>query len=85
MELPVLKIDGSESGKKVVLDEKVFGVEPISLLILAASTVLIWFFASKVFETVLYHNGNTVKLKELIEIHKSKKKNAQEPEVRNEK
>lgn len=28
MELPVLKIDGSESGKKVVLDEKVFGVEP---------------------------------------------------------
>ncbi len=57
----------------------------ISLLILAASTVLIWFFASKVFETVLYHNGNTVKLKELIEIYKSKKKNAQEPEVRNEK
>ena len=57
----------------------------ISLLILAASTVLIWFFASKVFETVLYHNGNTVKLKELIEIYKSKKKNAQESEVRNEK
>ena len=28
MELPVLKIDGSESGKKVVLDEKVFGIEP---------------------------------------------------------
>lgn len=28
MELPVLKIDGTESGKKVVLDEKVFGVEP---------------------------------------------------------
>lgn len=28
MELSVLKIDGSESGKKVVLDEKVFGVEP---------------------------------------------------------
>ena len=27
MELPVLKIDGSESGKKVVLDEKVFGIE----------------------------------------------------------
>ena len=23
-----MKIDGSESGKKVVLDEKVFGVEP---------------------------------------------------------
>ena len=28
MELPVLKIDGSESGKKVVLDEKDFGIEP---------------------------------------------------------
>ena len=28
MELSVLKIDGSQSGKKVVLDEKVFGVEP---------------------------------------------------------
>ena len=28
MELPVLKIDGSESGKKVVLDEKLFGIEP---------------------------------------------------------
>ena len=28
MELPVLKIDGTDSGKKVVLDEKVFGVEP---------------------------------------------------------
>lgn len=28
MELPVLKIDGSESGKKVVLDEKVFGITP---------------------------------------------------------
>ena len=28
MELPVLKIDGTESGKKVVLDEKVFAIEP---------------------------------------------------------
>ncbi len=28
MELSVLKIDGSESGKKVVLDEKVFGAKP---------------------------------------------------------
>lgn len=28
MELSVLKIDGTQSGKKVVLDEKVFGVEP---------------------------------------------------------
>lgn len=28
MELSVLKIDGSESGKKVVLDEKVFGITP---------------------------------------------------------
>ncbi len=28
MELPVLKIDGTDSGKKVVLDEKVFGIEP---------------------------------------------------------
>ena len=28
MELSVFKIDGKESGKKVVLDEKVFGVEP---------------------------------------------------------
>ena len=28
MELSVYKIDGSESGKKVVLDENVFGVEP---------------------------------------------------------
>ena len=28
MELAVYKIDGSESGKKVLLDEKVFGVEP---------------------------------------------------------
>ncbi len=28
MELSVLKIDGTESGKKVVLDEKVFGVTP---------------------------------------------------------
>ena len=28
MELQVLKIDGTDSGKKVVLDEKVFGVEP---------------------------------------------------------
>ena len=28
MELSVLKIDGSDSGKKVVLDEKVFGIEP---------------------------------------------------------
>ena len=28
MELSVYKIDGKESGKKVVLDEKVFGVQP---------------------------------------------------------
>ena len=28
MELSVYKIDGSESGKKVVLDENIFGVEP---------------------------------------------------------
>ena len=28
MELKVLKIDGTESGKTVVLDEKVFGIEP---------------------------------------------------------
>ena len=28
MELSVLKIDGSESGKKVVLDENVFGIQP---------------------------------------------------------
>ena len=28
MELSVYKIDGSESGKKEVLDEKVFGIEP---------------------------------------------------------
>lgn len=28
MELPVLKIDGTESGKKVVLADNVFGVEP---------------------------------------------------------
>ncbi len=28
MELPVLKIDGTQSGKTVVLDEKVFGIEP---------------------------------------------------------
>jgi len=28
MELSVLKIDGTQSGKKVVLDEKVFGVTP---------------------------------------------------------
>ena len=28
MELSVLKIDGSESGKKVVLDENVFGITP---------------------------------------------------------
>jgi large subunit ribosomal protein L4 len=28
MELPVLKIDGTDSGKNVVLDEKVFGIEP---------------------------------------------------------
>lgn len=28
MELSVYKIDGTESGKKVILDEKVFGIEP---------------------------------------------------------
>lgn len=28
MELSVYKIDGSESGKKVVLDENIFGIEP---------------------------------------------------------
>ena len=28
MELPVLKIDGTDSGKKVVLGENVFGIEP---------------------------------------------------------
>mgnify|MGYP004448836431 CR=1 FL=1 len=28
MELSVYKIDGTESGKKVVLDERIFGVEP---------------------------------------------------------
>lgn len=28
MELLVYKIDGSESGKKVVLDERIFGIEP---------------------------------------------------------
>ena len=28
MELPVLKIDGTPSGKNVVLDEKIFGIEP---------------------------------------------------------
>ena len=28
MQLPVLKIDGTQSGKQVTLDEKVFGVQP---------------------------------------------------------
>lgn len=28
MELSVLKIDGSESGKKIVLDERIFGIKP---------------------------------------------------------
>ena len=28
MELKVLKIDGTESGKNVVLDERVFGIQP---------------------------------------------------------
>ena len=28
MELSVLKIDGTESGKKVTLNEAVFGIEP---------------------------------------------------------
>jgi len=28
MELSVLKIDGNESGKKIVLDEAIFGIEP---------------------------------------------------------
>ena len=28
MELEVLKIDGSKSGKKVTLEEQVFGIEP---------------------------------------------------------
>ena len=30
MELSVYKIDGSESGKKVVLDENIFGIESSS-------------------------------------------------------
>ena len=28
MELSVYKIDGSESGKKVVLNEEIFGIKP---------------------------------------------------------
>ena len=50
MELSVLKIDGSESGKKVVLDEKVFGIEPTEDTALQHKmTLFFWLNNGKVF------------------------------------
>ena len=46
----------------------------ISLGILAAFTGLAVYFVTKVFEHVLYHNGSTMKFKEILAIYQTKKK-----------
>ena len=46
----------------------------ISMLILIASTVVVWLFVTKVFASVLYHNGSVMKLKEIVEVYKTNTK-----------
>ena len=57
----------------------------ISMVILAVSTLLVWFFVTKVFESVLYHNGSVVKLKEILEIYRNNKRERKSTEVNHEK
>lgn len=42
----------------------------ISFGILVASTIFVWFFVTKVFETVLYNNGSVMKFKQILAIYK---------------
>lgn len=46
----------------------------ISMLILIASTVAVWLFVTKVFASVLYHNGSVMKFKEIVEVYKTNAK-----------
>jgi ABC-2 type transport system permease protein len=42
-----------------------------SILLLAVSIFLLFQFVAKVFETLILHNGNKIKIKELIKISKT--------------
>lgn len=42
----------------------------ISLGILAVATVIMWYFVTKVFEHVLYNNGNVMKFKDILAVYK---------------
>ena len=57
----------------------------ISLAILAASTVVVWMFVTKVFESVIYHNGSVMKFKEILAVYKINAKSGKSSEVKNEK
>jgi len=46
----------------------------ISMLILIVSTAAVWFFVTKVFASVLYHNGSVMKFKEIVELYKTNAK-----------
>lgn len=46
----------------------------ISMLILAISTVAVWLFVTKVFASVLYHNGSVMKFKEIVDVYKTNAK-----------
>jgi len=43
----------------------------IAIVLLVVFIILLFLFVSKVFETLILHNGNTIKAKELIKIFKS--------------
>lgn len=53
----------------------------ISFAILIVSTIFIWVFVTKVFESVIYNNGSVIKFKELIAIYKESKKGKKDSEV----
>ncbi len=46
----------------------------ISMLILVVSTVVVWLFVTKVFASVLYHNGSVMKFKEIVDVYKANAK-----------
>lgn len=58
----------------LLLGKLSFQMGLISMLILAVSTVVVWLFVTKVFANVLYHNGNVMKFKEIVEVYKTNAK-----------
>lgn len=56
----------------------------VAFVVLAVSAIVVWIFVTKVFESVLYHNGSVVKFKEILAIYKTNAKSGKSSEVKNE-